>query len=383
MKNEKTFSCIFPQSENVHLLKEIGMIPYTMQKDFGYRGQVVCYQNESEYPYLKNPLNNGLELYFAKKYTGNVILDFAIYLFRFAKKIDVLFLIHVTSKCNFYWILLYKFLNPKGKVYLKMDMSLDSMKCYNFQLTGFKKKLENYVLDKCSCISVETKYFQNMIEPLWKRKISYIPNGFDENMLGEPPCFREKENSIALCAGNLEDATKNVTLLIKGFAEISAQIPDWKLQLIGRYSNKLLQEITAYELVYPDIKHRIELLGYIDDKEKLYQVLGKTKIYCVTSLFESFGFAALEAIALGCYLVCSDTVMSAADLTDNGKYGSIFPCGSIDGLKTFIVQACSNQEKLYKISTERVRYITNNFEWKEICKKIEDELVARKREITT
>lgn len=379
MENGKTFTCMFPQSENVHLLKEIGMIPYTMQKHFGYHGQVVCYQNEKEYSYIENPLNNGLELCFVKKYTGNDILDFALYLLGHARNIDVLYLVHVTSKRNFYWILLYKLLHPRGKIYLKMDMSLDSMKCYNFQLKGIKRKIESFVLNKCSCISVETNYFKDLLEPIWKREISYIPNGFDKDILGESNSFIDKDNSIILCAGNLEDPTKNVGLLIQTFAEISSQIPNWKLQLVGRHTSQLLHEIDGWEYKHPNVKQRIELLGYIDEKKELYQTLRRAKICCVTSLFESFAFIALEAIALGCYLVCSDTVISASDLTDKGKYGSVFPCNNIDSLKTIIVQICSEQEKLDNTCIDSAEYITSNFEWIKLCKRIEDKLIEEGR----
>ena len=75
------FVTMYPETENVHLIKDVGMIPFIMHKKFAYDSTIVCYKNE-DYSYLENEVK-GLKLDFIKKYTGKSIIDGAIYLFKY------------------------------------------------------------------------------------------------------------------------------------------------------------------------------------------------------------------------------------------------------------------------------------------------------------
>ena len=46
------FATFFPDCENIHLTKDIGMIPYVLHRDFGYDAYVICHKN-GDYPYLE------------------------------------------------------------------------------------------------------------------------------------------------------------------------------------------------------------------------------------------------------------------------------------------------------------------------------------------
>ena len=40
---KKRFLTLFPELENVHLMKDVGMIPYIMHKEFGYDSYIASY----------------------------------------------------------------------------------------------------------------------------------------------------------------------------------------------------------------------------------------------------------------------------------------------------------------------------------------------------
>ena len=46
----KRFVFIVPRFFNMHLKKDVGMIPYFMSKNYGYESWIVGYKNEDEYP---------------------------------------------------------------------------------------------------------------------------------------------------------------------------------------------------------------------------------------------------------------------------------------------------------------------------------------------
>ena len=45
------FTTMFPLIENIHLVKDVGMIPYSMKKYFNYDSSIVTYKN-LEYKYF-------------------------------------------------------------------------------------------------------------------------------------------------------------------------------------------------------------------------------------------------------------------------------------------------------------------------------------------
>ena len=43
LEMKKRFLTLFPELENVHLMKDVGMIPYIMHKEFGYDSYIASY----------------------------------------------------------------------------------------------------------------------------------------------------------------------------------------------------------------------------------------------------------------------------------------------------------------------------------------------------
>ena len=69
----KKFVTIFPSTENVHLLKDVGAIPYTFCKHLGYESTLVCIKN-GEYPY-KEQYTRELRLDFIEGDTQRCVKD--------------------------------------------------------------------------------------------------------------------------------------------------------------------------------------------------------------------------------------------------------------------------------------------------------------------
>ena len=44
---KKKFLTIFPLTENVHLTKDVVMIPYVLYKEFGYESTIATYKNNN------------------------------------------------------------------------------------------------------------------------------------------------------------------------------------------------------------------------------------------------------------------------------------------------------------------------------------------------
>ena len=59
------FVTLFLKTENVHLLKDVGMIPYFLMKEHGADSTVVTYRNDDSYGYADDEVR-GLKLEFVR-----------------------------------------------------------------------------------------------------------------------------------------------------------------------------------------------------------------------------------------------------------------------------------------------------------------------------
>lgn len=353
---------LFPECENVHLTKDVGMIPYIMKKKFGYQGYVACYRNEESYSYLHKEVK-GLDLCFIPKITGRARWDGLFWLLRKAKKIDVLQLFHFTSSRNFLWIFFYKLLNHNGQVYLKLDFDSSILE---YRIDGWKNTFKRRMLEKCDIISIETLENAKKLSEKWEIAVQCISNGYyaplDEFVIPE-----EKEKIICT-VGSIGIYRKNVEMLLEAFQIFAAKNGEWKLRVIGEIEEKFKGYIDNYYAV-SGLNDRVIFTGKIEDREKLYSEYCRASIFCLTSRAEGYALVYLEALNAGCYIVTTN-VDCARDVTDNEKYGSIVPIGDVDTLTDTLFKVCDDNNLLYEKCIERQKYVRNKFSWDRNCEKI-------------
>ncbi|MDN5338777.1 MAG: hypothetical protein PWQ20_1847 [Thermotogaceae bacterium] len=363
-----TFVTLFPGATNIHLTKDVGMIPFIMHKYYGYDSTLVCYKND-EYDYLETEVK-GLKIDFLEKKTGNSTVDGLLYLIKNSRKIDVLHLFHI-SKRSFIWILVYKTLNPKGKVYLKLDVD-HRIKEKDRQKSPFKVFLIKKILSMCKLVSVETKQLYSWIKENWNMDIEYIPNGFYDKGMRHNVAYDNKEN-IILTVGRIGTRQKATEILLKAFEIAHEKIPNWKLMLVGPIEEEFKNYVQAFFKNNPHLEERVVFTGPIYDRNLLDEIYRKSKIFCLPSRWESFGIVLVEALKNGCYIITSDIPL-ADDVTDNGKYGKKFAVDDFHELASLLVNVCNSDEINEKKVQEIQDFAYRNFYWPEICKKIHEKL---------
>lgn len=103
-----------------------------------------------------------------------------------------------------------------------------------------------------------------------------------------------------LFVGNIEPK-KNVGRLLKAYLGLNCKLP---LVIAGQKAWMWEDDLAV--LSRPHMKERVRLLGYVDTDwiPYLYE-----SAYCMVfpSLYEGFGLPVLEAMTMGCPVVCSDT----------------------------------------------------------------------------
>ena len=140
------------------------------------------------------------------------------------------------------------------------------------------------------------------------------------------PSVRPKEKcKLILMAGWLND-NKAPDLLIKAWAKLKNQYPDWHVMIIGN------GEVERFKKMADDLGLRdsIDFPGYLigEDKENIFR---KSSIYCMCSYKEGFPMVVLESWAPSIAVVTTP-VGGLPDVIQDGKNCLVFPFGDSNKL---------------------------------------------------
>lgn len=359
------YSMQYLKTANVNLIKDMGMIPYKLYERYGYHSTVVTYKN-GEYPYIENEVK-GLKIDFVKRRFKNFSIDGALYLKSNAKNIDVLHIFHVTMSSVIY-AYTYKYYNPKGKIYLKLDCSHKLVERI-LKLNRITYDLLNKFLNKIDIISVEQQnIFLKLKEllPNQQHKMINLPNGIDYDYLNSINIkydYSVKEN-IILNVARIGAEEKNTKMLLEAFASIDEEIrEDWKLILIGPIEEEFKSYIDNFFYENPELEEKVIFKGNIEQRKELYEYYLKAKIFSLTSDFESFGIAFVEAAALGDIIIATDVgIAKEIVIKDNGR---LVPPKDKEALKGALEEYIK-REDFKELSKFTYELCKDRFDWNKL-----------------
>lgn len=363
------FVTLFLKTENVHLIKDVGMIPYRLYKDHGFDCTLACYKNSEEYAYTDNEVK-GLKLDFVRKTKAGIIPDGMRYLAVNARKIDILNIYHLNLSSYFYEIV-YRLFNRKGKIYLKLDMNpAGFVSCFKKNPVGIIKRA---TIKRADIVSVETTQMLKKLKKYYGEKVIFIPNGCYTGPESEG--LIQKEN-IILTVGNLGTYEKATDVLLEAYAQYIGESPDsdWKLRLVGSIDEGFKPYIDDYFRRYPGIADRVTFTGPINDREKLSLEYERARVFTLPSLSESFGIVLVEAACRGCYLITSDMVPAGYDISDRYRYGLSVPAGSPLDLADAFTRVCSGLMDWDDIAKKTAARVRTAYDWHKIVNRLHDRL---------
>lgn len=148
-----------------------------------------------------------------------------------------------------------------------------------------------------------------------------------------PPALPPADSSakIVVAAGRLV-RVKRYDLLIRSFARIAAEHPDWQLRIYGRGEERdrlraLINELGLYNNVF--------LMGAARAMEAEWV---KASIGASTSSFEPFGMTLVEAMRCGLPVVSTDCPHGPAEIITPGEDGRLVPVGDQHALSEALLE---------------------------------------------
>ncbi|MBP6063655.1 MAG: glycosyltransferase family 4 protein [Fusobacteriaceae bacterium] len=391
---KKTFVHVYDELDIVHIGKEHGIYPVYMQ-ELGWDSSIITYdlKKELDEDYRGVKL---IKLSPLMPFLGNLGLFKFIkripiywYVYKNAKKIDVLMLFHCTV-CSWWNSFFYKLGNPKGIVFVKGDFDkslyLSETSWLNKDVKNlrefFKKrkwtrayKKRKELLEICDIYSVETQegyeelYNNGYVGLDLKGKLLNLPNGVDLKFITDNNIvvkeFSEKEN-IIFTASRIGDESKNTEFLLDVLEK--TDLKDWKVVLAGKINPNLKPKMESFFSKNPMLKEKVIFLDFVKDKNILYSYYNKAKIFVMTSRGEGFANVFLEALYFGTYIITT-RVSSATDVTNNCRTGSIVEQGDIKGYVEKLEEAINDNvflERKYK----ETREFSKKYVWGNIIEKL-------------
>lgn len=333
---------------NVELIKDCGLIPYLFAKEFAFTVYMIgkapegavpgLYTKENEdqilsiYPYYQYV--DDINLLLTKEYTPEIRMGL---LEQFAEKTDCLIL-RGCYQTNIPLAFFYKKLNPKGKVYCGLDANSTWMDSILWDDPVFLQFLCDTDVMATSC-----RAMADLLSEKWPKKVYTITNG-TYDFLSEFSTFvpySQRENMI-LTVGRLGTYQKATELLVKAFLLIEAEVPDWKLVLIGNETEDFKTYMQGIFDVRPDLRKRVLEKGEISDRHQLYTEYKRAKIFALTSRLEG-GTPNAAADALSSGLVMAVTKVDAwQDMIADGRCGMVSPIDDINQLASNLLTLCKS-----------------------------------------
>jgi glycosyltransferase involved in cell wall biosynthesis len=164
-------------------------------------------------------------------------------------------------------------------------------------------------------------------------KITVIPNPVDNRMIrklaAEPVAhewFRPNQPPVIVGIGEL-GGSKDYETMIRAFAILRRE-RQVRLFIMGEGKGRdRLQELIAELHLEADV----ELFGFTENP---FAYLAKSNLFVLSSHYEGFGMALLEALSLGVPSVATDCPFGPSDIMQNGKFGTLIPVGNTKTMAT-------------------------------------------------
>jgi glycosyltransferase involved in cell wall biosynthesis len=146
-------------------------------------------------------------------------------------------------------------------------------------------------------------------------RVTFVHNGWD----GDPLPRTDTDRSV-VCVARLRPE-KNHRMLIDAIASVRERVPDVRLRLVGDGEGRRgLEEYAS----------RLQMSGcveFVGGTSEVWPLLASARVFSLTSIYETLGIAALEAMAAGLPVVAT-AVGGLREVVHDGETGFLVSPGS-------------------------------------------------------
>lgn len=206
---------------------------------------------------------------------------------------------------------------------------------------NMKRIIKN--LDNADVITSTSKVMADKVREYYHadKEIYITPFGVDLNQFH--PSEVEKDDVFEFGIVKEIEHKYGIDILLKAYQGFRNEVHDPKSRLViyGRGSALEEYKVMAKEL---GIDNYVQFKGFVQN-ELVPQALSHMNVACFPSISESFGVAAVEAMACGTPVIASDAP-GFTEVIEDGVTGMLVPKRDIDALKNAMI-------KMYRLTSQQ------------------------------
>jgi N-acetyl-alpha-D-glucosaminyl L-malate synthase BshA len=205
----------------------------------------------------------------------------------------------------------------------------------------FSINQSNTITSVSESLKKDTLQFFNI-----KKEIKVITNFIDFSEFKDSDvCQRSQlanpDEKILIHVSNLRPV-KRIEDVLQIFKNVNAKIKS-KLIIIGEGPE--MEKVNQFLEENPNLIDKIRLLGKVND---LYKILQASDVFLLPSEQESFGLAALEAMAAGTPVVSSNAG-GIPEVNIQGETGYLAEVGNVEAMSNYTIRLLSDDELMKKM----------------------------------
>ena len=228
---------------------------------------------------------------------------------------------------------------------------------------------EDWEVRRSDAVIVCSDYMRDEVATLFGRAsegITVIPNGIDPDEWRTTDARRRTMrrrygSPLVVFAGRLE-AEKGVQTLLDAMPALRRAVPGVRAVVIGEGGAERDLRARARQRRLGD---SVTFLGYVSETD-LRSLISAADVAVVPSLYEPFGFVALEAIVLGAPIVVASTG-GLATIVDDGLTGWQFEPGNVPALAGAVRAALSDPREARQRATRARADVLARYGWPTIA----------------
>lgn len=193
----------------------------------------------------------------------------------------------------------------------------------------------------------------------YRNKLTVIPNAIPEIFQKEKVAVVNSRRVIAV--GRLSKE-KQFDHLIKAFSYVASR-DGWTLEIVGEGDEREDLQALVDAL---GLQGQVFLLPAREDIENFYE---PGCIFCLTSAFEGFPNALLEAMVSGCAPVCYESPCGPKEMLDNGSNGILVELNDVSALARGLQKLMMDDSLRVKLGAASARFSVEKFSSDVVLKK--------------
>ncbi|QGA83137.1 Glycosyltransferase [Halomicrobium sp. LC1Hm] len=228
------------------------------------------------------------------------------------------------------------------------DVTIDPVR-----MSLFRRTLE--AADRITVVHEEAReaYARHVDES----KIDVIPLGVDAELFE----FTERQDTQTLVAIGRLEQRKGYDVLLDALANVVEAFPNVHLDVFGEGPEEQALREQAASLGVAD---NVTFHGYVD-QSVVRDHLARARAFVHPSRSESFSLVRLEAMAVGCPVVVTDT-SGAHEMVRDGKEGFVVPTEAAEPIADALLELLSDFELTRAMGARARERVERKYDWRAI-----------------